>query len=294
MLPSNHIILWGQEREDNDSFCDLCETGCPRDVLAQIKASGFNCENLKKKVFVRETSPIPFHPWKQPFERACHERNFPIVRLFLELGADPDADCCACTSVKTPRIKYGDDQQLQDLFKGGRLWWNVKYPKEKTQALQGELEDSILAGEASEAVWFMAHGVRLYSTIILASEAFGKKPRPFKELVCRMGIPDNCKREFYAWQKQNGSDADVLDIIGSLAKTNGDEGRSLVEKLLLSIDLIGADRLDSFISRAFSLPVQISMLQALFSAYDTSEHQLFVEKAIAMLFKEIVCTCMEV
>ena len=294
MLPDNHIILWGQKRKDNDSFCDLCEAGSPRDVLAQIKASGFNCENLKKKVFVREASPIPFHPWKQPFERACHERNFPIVRLLLELGADPDADCCAYASVKTPRIKYGDDQQLQELFKGGKLWWKIKYPEEKKQALQGELEDSILAGEASEAVWLMAHGVRLYSSVILASEAFLKRPRPFKELVCRMGIPDNRKQEFYAWQKQNGSDADVLNIMGTLVRTNGDEGRCLIEKLLLSIDLIGIDRLDSFISCAFSLPVQISMLQALFSAYDTSEHQLFVEKTIARLFKEMLYTCMEV
>ena len=109
-----------------------------------------------------------------------------------------------------------------------------------------------------------------------------------------MGVSNGRLQAFHAWLKQNASNADALDIMDALSRTNGDEGRELVEKLLLSIDLIGADRLDSLIDRAHPIPVRISMLQCFISAYDGSEHQPFVEKAIAALFKEILYSCMEV
>ena len=140
----------------------------------------------------------------------------------------------------------------------------------------------------------MTHGVRLVSPAILTNEAFEKLPRAFKELVCRMGISNDRLQEFHAWLSQNASDADVLDIMDALARTNGDEGRSHVEKLLLSIDLIGVDKADALIDRSIPLPDQISMLLEFICSYDGSEHQPFMEKAIAKLLKEILCACMEV
>ena len=294
MIQGNHITLYSPERENNDDICSLCEGGYPREVLARIKASGFDCEILKKKVLVRDASPIPIHPWRQPFQTACYHRNYPIVRMLLELGADPDVNICGWSINMTPRQNYANNQQLQKLFEGGKLWWKVEYPEEKKQALQSKLEHYIVAGEASEAVWLMMHGVRLLSPVILTNEAFGKQPRAFKELVCCMGVSNGRLQAFHAWLKQNASNADALDIMDALSRTNGDEGRELVEKLLLSIDLIGADRLDSLIDRAHPIPVRISMLQCFISAYDGSEHQPFVEKAIAALFKEILYSCMEV
>lgn len=294
MLEGNHIMLYSQERENNDDICALCEAGCPRDVLVRIKSSGFNCEILKKKVFVRDASPIPVHPWRQPFQTACGHCNYPVVRLLLELGADPDADCCAWTLHMTPRLACAENQQLQELFDGGRLWWKVEYPEEKKQALQGNLEHSILTGEANEAVWLMTHGVHLHSPVILTSETFGKQPRTFKELVCGMGVPNGRLQEFHAWLKQNCTDANLLDILDTLSKTHGDEGREAVEKLLLSIDLLGADRLGALIDPTLPLHVQISMLRCFINAYDTSEHKPFVEKAIAELFKGMLCACMEI
>lgn len=294
MTQGNHITLYGLERENNENICTLCEVGHPRAVLARIKSSGFDCEILKKMVFIREASPMSVRPRRQPFQSACSNRNYPVVRLLLELGADPDAECCAGTILKTPRKQYANNQRLQALFDGGKLWWKVEYPEEKKRTLQGALEHCVLGGEASEAVWLMTHGVRLNSPAILTSEAFGKQPRTFKELVCGMGIPNDRRQEFHAWLKRNASDTDVLDIMNVVARTGGYEGRELVGKLLLSIDLIGADRLDSLIGLTLPIPVQIGMLRCFISAYDTSEHKHFVEKAIAALFRGMLCACMEI
>lgn len=294
MTQGNHITLYGLERENNENICTLCEVGHPRAVLARIKSSGFDCEILKKMVFIREASPIPVRPRRQPFQSACSNRNYPVVRLLLELGADPDAECCAGTILKTPRKQYANNQRLQALFDGGKLWWKVEYPEEKKRTLQGALEHCVLGGEASEAVWLMTHGVRLNSPAILTSEAFGKQPRTFKELVCGMGIPNDRRQEFHAWLKRNASDTDVPDIMNVVDRTGGYEGRELVGKLLLSIDLIGADRLDSLIGLTLPIPVQIGMLRCFISAYDTSEHKHFVEKAIAALFRGMLCACMEI
>lgn len=294
MTQGNHITLYGLERENNENICTLCEVGHPRAVLARIKSSGFDCEILKKMVFIREASPMSMRPRRQPFQWACSNRNYPVVRLLLELGADPDAECCAGTILKTPRKQYANNQRLQALFDGGKLWWKVEYPEEKKRTLQGALEHCVLGGEASEAVWLMTHGVRLNSPAILTSEAFGKQPRTFKELVCGMGIPNDRRQEFHAWLKRNASDADVPDIMNVVDRTGGYEGRELVGKLLLSIDLIGADRLDSLIGLTLPIPVQIGMLRCFISAYDTSEHKHFVEKAIAALFRGMLCACMEI
>lgn len=294
MTQGNHITLYGLERENNENICTLCEVGHPRAVLARIKSSGFDCEILKKMVFIREASPMSVRPRRQPFQSACSNRNYPVVRLLLELGADPDAECYAGTILKTPRKQYANNQRLQALFDGGKLWWKVEYPEEKKRTLQGALEHCVLGGEASEAVWLMTHGVRLNSPAILTSEAFGKQPRTFKELVCGMGIPNDRRQEFHAWLKRNASDADVPDIMNVVDRTGGYEGRELVGKLLLSIDLIGADRLDSLIGLTLPIPVQIGMLRCFISAYDTSEHKHFVEKAIAALFRGMLCACMEI
>ena len=293
MNQSDAITLYGPEQKNNDEICNLCEAGCPRCMLARIKASGFDCEILKKKVMVREASPIPVHPGRQPFLTACAKRNYPIVRLFLELGADPDAECRAWNNnLKTPRQNYTDNLELQELFEGGKSWWKVEYPEEKKMTLRDELEHFIMAGKASEAVWLMMHGVRLDSPAMLASEAFAKQSQAFKELVCGMGVSNDRLQEFQDWLNENATDA--LNIMEMLARTGGDEGREFVEKLLLSIDLIGAGRLDSLIGQSIPIPVQIGILRCFISAYDASEHKPFVEKAITTLFKEMLCASMEV
>ena len=99
-----------QNERSMTTFALYAKAGYPRWVLARKKASGFDCEILKKKVFVRDASPIPVHPWRQPFLTACGNRKLPLVRLLLELGADPDADCCAWTICKTPRQNYANNQ----------------------------------------------------------------------------------------------------------------------------------------------------------------------------------------
>ena len=41
------------------TFAIYARRSSPLEVLAQIKARGFDCETLKKRVFVRDASPIP-------------------------------------------------------------------------------------------------------------------------------------------------------------------------------------------------------------------------------------------
>ena len=108
-----------------------------------------------------------------------------------------------------------------------------------------------------------------------------------------MGIPVKRLDEFHAWLKENSADADVLDIMGTLLQIKGEEGRETAEQLLLSAGLIEENKLEDVAVRGTSLPAQISMLRY-FSEYNPSEHQPFIEKTVAALFKEILCKCMEV
>ena len=275
-----------------DKLIDLCGAGTPREVLSQVKVCGFDSEILKRPFLIRENSPIPVHPMGHPFTHACLEQNLPVVRLMLELGADPDAEWHH--GVGTIRQKYAESLQVAELFEGGKCWWKNEYPEAKKLALQGELERTVLAGEASEALWYMVHGVRLASPAIFASAEFGKQPRAFKELVCRMGIPVKRLDEFHAWLKENSADADLLAILDTLRQTKGVEGRDTAEKLLLSVGLIETEKLDEMVRGGFPFPAQISMLQHFISEYDASEHKAFIEKALAVMFKEILCACMEV
>ncbi len=276
--------------KDVEKLIELCRTGSPREVLAQLEACGFDSKILKVPFLIREASPIPVHPMADPFTTACYSSNLPVVRLILELGADPDA----IWHHASIRQKYASYPQVTELFEGGKCWWKVEYSDDKKQALLGELERSILAGEASEAIWFMTHGVRLASPAMLASKEFGKQTQTFKELVCRMGIPDNRLSEFHAWLKENGVDADVLDILDTLLLPNDDEGLDFAEKLLLSVGLIDDDILDEVADRDFPLHTQLSMLWYYITNYDSSKQQPFIEKTVATLFKNILCGCMNV
>ena len=283
-----------QDKTNLNTLCSLCEAGKPKEVLAQIRKCEFDSTTLKKKYFVYEASPIPIHPTRHPFGTACWKNNFPIVRLLLELGADPDADCCSTTYPKTPRQAFADAPQLLELFEGGKSWWKVEYPDGKRLELQSTLEQSLKDGEASEAAWLMTHGVRISSPNVLASEAFGKQPLPFKELVCCMGIPDNHLHDFHFWLEKNGCDTEIINILNDLLQNKDDEGREIMDKLLLSLDLIGMDKSVGLVNSPLPISVQVSLLKHFISAYDSSEQKPLIEKCIAALFNEMLCRCMEV
>lgn len=284
----------GQTKQELEVLCNLCEAERPKEVLAQLRKCDIDSTVLKKKFFVHEASPIPFHPTRHPFQTACRNSNLPVVRLLLEIGADPDADCCANYKHLTPRQACFDNVLVQELFEGGKCWWKVEYSKAKKQDLQGELEQNILDGEPSEAIWLMTHGVRLPAPDVLTNAVFRQQTSAFKELICRMGIPVDRLPEFHSWLKQNCPDTKIQDIMDTLIQAKDDKEWDVAEKLLLSVGLIGTEKLDELADRTFSLPVQIRMLQYFINNYDGSEHQPFIEKTIASLFKEILYRCMEV
>ena len=60
------------------------------------------------------------------------------------------------------------------------------------------------------------------------------------------------------------------------------------------MDLLGADKLDDVSGGEFPYPVKISMVRFFIKAYETNEQVDFIERTIAALFREILCSCMEV
>ncbi len=274
-----------------EKLIELCENSTPLEVLKQIKASCFDNTLLKSPFLICENSPIPVHPMRHPFTAACQKHNYPVVRLLLELGMDVDVPW-HYHEHKTLRQERSDNSMLMELFEGGKCWWKIEYSEAKKQELRSKLEHHVLNGNASEAVWLMVRGVRLASPDVLANVSVGKQPMAFKELVCRMGIPDDQLNEFHDWLKANCADAVLLEILNTRLVTRGDEGRDIVEKLLLSIDLLGADKLEEVSGDAFPHPVKISMVRFFIKAYKTNEHMEFIERTIAALFREILCKCM--
>ncbi|GEM_PF-5931945 len=121
MEKSTHKSFRGQERVELEELCRLCVSGTPQEVLEQVKKCGLTAEDLKKKYWVYDASPIPVHPACHPFLTACLHGNYPVVRLLMELGADPDADCCATTFAQTPRQAYADNAELQRIFDEKKL-----------------------------------------------------------------------------------------------------------------------------------------------------------------------------
>lgn len=276
-----------------EKLIELCENSTSREVLEQIKTSCFDNTLLNSPFLIRENSPMPVHPMRHQFTAACQRHNYPVVRLLLELGMDVDVPW-NYHEHKTHRQIHSDDSMLMELFEGGKCWWKIEYPEAKKQELRSKLGHHILNGNASEAAWLMTHGVQLDSPNVLASESVGKQPMAFKELVCRMGIPDDQLNEFHDWLKENRSDAGIQDILETMLYGRHDEEHEIAEKLLLSINLLSEDKLDALAVRTFPIPARISLLKGLIETYDSSEHQSFIEKYIAELFREILCICWEV
>lgn len=276
-----------------EKLIGLCESGTPREVLEQITASDFDNTLLKSPFLIKEYSPMPVHPMAHPFTVACHSKNYPVVRMLMELGMDVDVPWNYSQN-KTLRQQHKDDSMLLELFEGGKCWWKEEYPEAREQELQNELERHVLNGNASEAAWLMPHGVRLASPEILASKSVGKQPQAFKELVCRMGIPENRLAEFHSWLTKNAPESDAVDILDAMRHGRHDEGHHIAENLLLSINLLREDKLDLLADRTFPITARIGLLKGLIDAYDTSEHKEFIGESIAGLFREILCACWEV
>ena len=266
---------------------DLCGSGTPREVLEQINISCFDNTLLQCPFLIRENSPMPVHPMTHPFTVARMSRNYPVVRLLLELGVEPEL-----LWTYRGHKEHSVDNSLRQLLHAGASWWDIKYSKRRKPDQRRELAQYIKNGDASEAVWMMARGVRLASPDLLADEAVAKQPRPFKELVCCMGIPENRLNEYHDWLKEHSADAELLDILNVQLVTRGKEGRKIVENMLLSIDLLGEDRLEDVSEGAFPQPVKISMVRYFIKACKINTHVDFIKRKIADLFREILCECM--
>lgn len=276
-----------------EALVKLCENGTAREVLTQIKTSDFDNTLLKRPFFIREASPMPVHPMTHPFTTACYFKNYSVVSLLLELGMDVNVEW-NYSNRETHRQHFAYDAKLTEMFEGGKCWWKIEYPEMKKQELQSELERHIQNGNASEAVWLTMHGVRLPSPNALAIESFKKLSPSFKELVCRMGISENHLTDFLSQLKANGLDADVQNVLNSMIHGGQDERNDIVERLLLSIDLLGEEKLDELVSRPFTFSARIVLLKGLIESYDFCEHKNFIERCIARLFREILCDCWKI
>lgn len=273
-----------------EKLLSLSKTGTAKEVLAQMNACQFDNKLIQSPFIIRENSPIPVHPMEHPFTSACSYQNYPVVRLLLELGLDVDEEWEFC-SHHLLRHRFANNATLMGLFEEGLNWWKVEYPESAKQELQEQLKHHILADEVSEAIWLMLHGVQLTAPDFLKNEEFKKLPRPFRELVCSLGIPENRLDEFHTWLKANDAESDTTEILDTIRHVKNDEEQNLAQKLIFSVNLLSDDNLDILANRTFSFSTQIILLKGLLKAYDASSQRPFVTKTIASLLRSILDTC---
>ena len=266
------IIIWFNSKTfDNlQKFISLCGTGTPMEIIQHIREFEYDRYFMTSTILIRmgtqPHSPIYAPPFLKP---ACHHHNLRNIIALLELGVNPEAKCqLKNKQLISIRKMYSSVPEFSELFAVGKFWWRSKYSDTQKVALKDEFESAIRDKDYCSVIWHLIRGMRLDSPEILAEDSFNDFPSIMKDMVCRIGIPNEKIESFLNWLREHTSCQDTLASMESAASRKADIMDTALENLRLSMDLMKTEDSFDMIQSVLLPEEQILMLQWLADHYD--------------------------
>jgi hypothetical protein len=169
----------------------LCERGTAAELQAFLAAHPGAAEYIvyarqdKKTSFLTTLFRLP-----APLAVASQANNLPVIPVLLANGADPEVRSVSA-SQSPAEAAIGEPDKMRALC-GGKTWW-----MERTRN-----QDVFQTVEPRAIVWKVMRGARLTAPEQLFSVRFLRQSRVMKEFICRFGIEEGKRREFFATLKQ--------------------------------------------------------------------------------------------
>ncbi len=168
----------------------LCECGTSAELQAFLTAHPGAKDYI---VYTREdkTTSIVTTLFKlpAPLAVAVHANNMAVIPVLLANGASPEVR--SISAEQSPAEEAIGDPEKMHALCGGKTWW-----LERTNQ-----NDALNTGNCRSLIWNVMRGARLTSHEQLCKVSFLRLPIVMKEFVCRFGIAEKQRGEFYSQLK---------------------------------------------------------------------------------------------
>ena len=268
----------------------LCRNGSAKEVLAQIRKIR-KCDYLswflESYHYVRSYGPISGRRIDRvlsPVESAIWGNNLEVLRLFLMLGADPNAEYGNEFNKVTPYSHAAADRpQALALFDSAFPWWNMSYTTSQCHELQARLAGYVSRGAFSDIMWHGLRGLRLESPDLLVSKEFEKAPRSVRELVGCLCVPDEMAADYLRWLIAHHAAQESLEAL----QKEHDDSEELLERFSLSIGLLTEEKLEMLANIALKAKNPIGLLKHLTGS--SKARSLWQDATIVRKLMETIC-----
>ena len=280
----------------------ICESGTAAELQAFLSAHPGAREYI---VYARQDKPISiitsFFRLPAPLAVAGHANNMAVIPVLLDNGASPEVRSVS-ESQSPAEEAIGNPDKMRALC-GGKTWWMER--SSQGQALQ--------TGNLRHVIWEVMRGAKLTNVEQLHAVGFLRLPMAMKEFVCRFGIEETQRREFFSLLKQITPQRRKQIVIyrvhccgqcGSVSlHREFDEMMRAVEeslsplpvidddalsRLLFSAGLMGREKMLELLDTLFTQEQQFAMLDRFTSTPPADDEREQTEEAVDLLLCSIL------
>ncbi len=173
---------------------NLCESGTATELQAFLTAHPGAKEYI---VYTRQgatTSVITtLFSLPSPLAMAYQANNMAIIPVLLANGASPEIRSIAADQSPAEEA-IGNPEKMRALC-SGNTWWQERTAK--TNSLEAKIKERNHRG----IIWNVMRGAKLTNFKMLTKVGFLRLPMVMKEFLCRFGIDEKQRKEFYSQLK---------------------------------------------------------------------------------------------
>ena len=280
----------------------LCERGSAAELEAFLAAHPGAKEYIVYTRQDKTTSVITsLFRLPSPLAVAGHANNMAVIPVLLVNGASPEVR--SLSNKQSPAEEAIGDPDRMRLLCGGKTWW---------------LDDSIAKDEAMDAaikacnsrgvIWNILRGARVTSHRQLHCRGFLSLPQVMKKFVCRFGIGERQRREFFSQLKQITAEelkqittirihspfgpraiflhkefAEMMLVMEKSLQPLPKVDDDAVSRLMFSASLMGRKQMQELLDTLFDLEQQFALLEHLLHSPFEPDKREQTEEAVDLL-----------
>ena len=280
----------------------ICESGTATELQAFLASHSGAREYI---VYTRQDRPTSFMTslfrLPSPLAIAGHANNLSVIPVLLDNGASPEIRSVS-GDLSPGEEAIGHPDKMRTLC-SEKTWW-----------LERSAQNKVLnTGNPRRGIWDVMRGAKLTQAEQLYTVSFLSQPMVMKEFICRFGIEEQQRRDFYSLLKQISPKEREKITLHRFHSPMGTKGVSLRKefdemmqamgnaltalpvidedvmlRLLFSVGLMGREKMLELLNTLFTQEQQFALLDKFTSTPPSDDDRELLEEAVDFLLCSIL------
>ena len=261
----------------------LCRDRTPADVLRQYLKCGYEDYDLNSSFnsYRDHERPVTrLAPLPHPFVTACENGNVPVVKLFLLLGAKPDA--MIVNGSQSPLEAFKDTPKIHRVLSEDIPRMACRFTDELLPVMRGQIEKCIIEENVHRLLFCGMRGLKVTDSSVVFTRQFSESSELVQAFVFRMLMSSRRRKAIAATMKRRRKSIPLT--LQRALESDNIESMVKLHKLLDSAELFPEKLESMMISSFLSQDEQISLMRL----YMEKSHAARGDSELWTLFDNLV------